>query len=84
MFPPEVDSIQIAPDSFGWLLMVHATDGTRYLFAYNGSGTSATVTWTFAEPVREVTDLDAARASPAGTTFTDRFAPYEVKRLRLK
>lgn len=59
-------------------------DGTRYLFAYNTSGTPATVTWTFAEPARELLDLDASRALPAGASLTERFAPYEVKRFRLK
>jgi hypothetical protein len=59
-------------------------DGTRYVFAYNRGDTSATVTWTFAEPVREMLDLDATRSVASDATHTERFAPYEVKRYRLK
>ena len=59
-------------------------DGTRYVFAYNRTDTSATVTWTFAEPVRELLDLDAGRTIAADATRTERLGPYEIKRYRLK
>ncbi len=61
-----------------------APDGSRYLFAYNRTDTSATATWTFAEPVHELVDLDDGRSSAVDQTRTERFAPFEVKRFRLK
>jgi hypothetical protein len=61
-----------------------ASDGSRYLFAYNTTGSPASVTWSFADPVQEIQDLDATRTVPAGASLTERFGPYEVKRFRLK
>jgi hypothetical protein len=60
-------------------------DGTRYLFAYNAKNAPASVTWTLAAAAGEITDLDG-RPSPKvdGANVTVEFAPYEVKRYRLR
>jgi hypothetical protein len=61
-------------------------DGSRYLFAYNTTGAPVAVTWTLGDAVREATLLASPGAAPKieGTTVSDNFAPYEVKRYRLK
>jgi O-antigen ligase len=62
-------------------------DGTRYLFAYNATARPVEVAWTLAEPAREASALSGRRdGGPAveGTRISDRFAPYEVKRYRIR
>lgn len=63
-----------------------AADGTRYLFAYNSRNTPVKVTWSLAEPAREVTDLDgtAAPTLAAGREFSTELGPFEIKRYRLR
>ena len=59
--------------------------GVRYLFAYNARNTPVDVTWTLAEPAREVTELGGAATPtrPDDSRMTTRLAPYEVRRYRL-
>jgi hypothetical protein len=60
-------------------------DGTRYLFAYNGSDAPATVRWTLAEPAREVTLLGEGKAPTLqGGALAETFAPYEVRLYRIR
>jgi hypothetical protein len=61
-------------------------DGARYLFAYNARNTPVDVTWTLAEPAREVIELGGAAAPtrPDDSRLTTRLAPYEVRRYRLQ
>lgn len=60
-------------------------DGTRYLFAYNATGTVQRVAWTLAEPVREVADLDGGPGPAAGDgRLAVELGPYEVRRYRLR
>ena len=61
-------------------------DGARYLFAYNARNATVDVTWTLAEPTREVTELGGATAPtrPDDSRLTTRLAPYEVRRYRLQ
>jgi hypothetical protein len=57
-------------------------DGSRYLFAYNGGATPRAVTFTLAEPAREMVDLRSGNPGPAPSNGAVQisFGPYEVKR----
>ena len=61
-------------------------DGTRYLFAYNATGTRASVRWSLGEPAREVGTLARSSSSPTleGGVLSDTFTPYEVKQYRIR
>jgi hypothetical protein len=60
-------------------------DGTRYLFAYNPANTTSRVTWMLAGPAHEIVDLDTGQPiAAADRRLSASFAPYEVKRYRLR
>jgi hypothetical protein len=60
-------------------------DGTRYLFAYNGSDAATTVRWTLTEPAREITLLGDGKAPAVDSgALADTFAPYEVRLYRIR
>jgi hypothetical protein len=63
-----------------------APDGTRYLFAYNATGSPVRVTWTLSEPAHEVVELGPPPAPVAlsGAELVADFGPYEVRRYRLR
>ncbi|MGH7391858.1 MAG: hypothetical protein ACREM3_20740 [Candidatus Rokuibacteriota bacterium] len=62
-----------------------APDGARYLFAYNTRNAAARVTWTLAEPAREVTDLDDGRAvATEDGRLVAELAAYGIRRFRLR
>jgi hypothetical protein len=61
-------------------------DGVRYLFAYNSKPTATRVTWTLADPATEAVPLDG-EGTPLtldGGRLVASFAPYEVKRYRIR
>jgi hypothetical protein len=60
-------------------------DGGRYLFAYNTTAKPVTVTWTLAHPARQLAPLGEGDPTAVdGTTVSQSFAPYEVKRFRVR
>jgi hypothetical protein len=60
-------------------------DGTRYLFAYNSTNAPVTTRLTLVEPAREITPLDGGQSAAIDHgAIAATFAPYEVKRYRIK
>jgi hypothetical protein len=83
------DTALVAPDANGGpvrTLGKRTSDGTRYLFAYNTRSTPARVTWTLADPAREVVELGPPPVPVPlpDNRLTAEFAPYEVRRYRLR
>jgi hypothetical protein len=83
------DASVAARDSSGGAVRAlgkRTSDGTRYLFAYNSTKAPVQVTWTLAEPAREVTPLGPSAVAPtlAETALSDRLGPYEVRQYRLR
>ncbi|HEY7650330.1 MAG TPA: hypothetical protein VID04_15130 [Methylomirabilota bacterium] len=83
------DVAVVAPDASAGPVHVlgkRTADGTRYLFAYNTKPAAARVTWTLADPAREVVELGppTAPVSLQGNELTAEFAPYEVRRYRMR
>lgn len=60
-------------------------DGTRYLFAYNTTAKETPVRLTLTEAAREVAAIGGGAAGKLdGSTLSDTFGPYQVKRYTIR
>lgn len=82
LLAPDHEVVRPGADGAVRTLGKRAADGTRYLFAYNGAAAPRGVTFTLAEPAREIVDLRTGTAGPvaANGALEVKFGPYEVKR----
>ena len=85
LLAPDADVVRDAVRAPVRILGKKMPDGTRYVFAYNPTGEPVTARLALSEPAREAVLLDGDKTvDAAGNTLAATFAPYEVKRYRIR